>query len=172
MSPVSISGVIPETALAQATVAPPELTLAASWSENRVITHSIGRSYMSGELETAAKTFIAAIDSLDLERILRSLGQDVQSVDEVSRQWLRGNDEVRSYLAGLVAAVSVVHTELQGAEERVWEDTGLLTCWLEQTYTIDGNPQQISAPTTLVFRREGGEWKLVLFHSIPLPEQS
>ena len=126
---------------------------------------------MSGELESAANAFIAAIDSLDLERIMRSLGKDVQSVDEVSRQWLRGNDELRSYLAGLVAAVSVVHTELRGAEERVWGDTGLLTCWMEQNYTMDGNPQQISAPTTLVFRREGGEWKLALFHSIPLPEQ-
>jgi ketosteroid isomerase-like protein len=126
---------------------------------------------MSGELESAANAFIAAIDSLDLERIMRSLGQDVQSVDEVSRQWLRGNDELRSYLAGLVAAVSVVHTELRGAEERVWGDTGLLTCWMEQNYTMDGNAQQISAPTTLVFRREGGEWKLALFHSIPLPEQ-
>ena len=97
--------------------------------------------------------------------------QDVQSVDEVSRRWLRGNDEVRGYLAGLVAAVSVIHTELREAQERVWGDTGLLTCWIEQNYTMDGNPQQISAPTTLVVRREGGSWKLALFHSIPLPEQ-
>ena len=126
---------------------------------------------MSGELERVANAFIEDLDSLDLERMMRSVAQDVQSVDEVSRQWLRGNDEIRGYLAGLVAAVSVVHTELDGAEERIWGDTGLVTCWLKQSYTIDGNPQQVSAPTTLVFRRESGEWKLALFHSIPLPEQ-
>ena len=74
------------------------------------------------------------------------------------------------YIAGLVAAVSVIHTEIQGAEERIWGGTGLLTCWMEQSYTTDANSQRVSAPTTLVFRRESGEWKLALFHSIPLPE--
>ena len=126
---------------------------------------------MSGELERAANAFIQDLDSLDLEHMMRWVAQDAQSVDEVSGQWLRGNDEIRGYLAGLVAAVSVVHTGLEGAEERIWGDTGLLTCWLKQSYTMDGNPQQVSAPTTLVFRRESGEWKLALFHSIPLPEQ-
>src|SRR5260221_6718517 len=99
------------------------------------------------------------------------VAQDVQSVDEVSRQWLRGHEAVQRYIARLVAAVSVVNTELRDAEERLWGDTGLLTCWIDQSYTIDGDPQQISAPTTLVFRREGGDWKLALFHSIPLPEE-
>ncbi len=126
---------------------------------------------MTGELEHAANALIEALDSLDLERMVQTVSQDVQSVDEVSRQWLRGDDEVRGYLAGLVAAVSDVHTEIKGAAERIWGDTGLLTCWMEQSYTMDGNSQRVSAPTTLVFRRESGEWKLALFHSIPLPEQ-
>ena len=126
---------------------------------------------MAGELESAANAFVAAIDSLDEKRIMEFVAQDVQSVDEVSRQWLRGHEAVQRYIARLVAAVSVVNTELRDAEERLWGDTGLLTCWIDQSYTIDGNPQQISAPTTLVFRHEGGVWKLALFHSIPLPEE-
>ena len=64
-----------------------------------------------------------------------------------------------------------LQSELQDAQERVWGDVGVLTCWLDQGYTFEGNAQHISAPTTIVFRREGGEWKVVLFHSIPLPEQ-
>lgn len=75
---------------------------------------------MAGEPEHAANAFVAAIDSLDLERIVSSLAEDVQGVDEVSRQWPRGNDQLRSYLTRLVAAVGVVRTELQGAEARVW----------------------------------------------------
>ena len=74
---------------------------------------------MSGDLERAANAAIDALDSLDLERMMRSVAQDVQSIDEVSRRWLRGNDELRGYLAGLVAAVSAVRTEIEGAEERV-----------------------------------------------------
>ena len=61
--------------------------------------------------------------------------------------------------------------EIRDPEERVWGDVGVLTCWLEQSYTMDGSAQQVSAPTTLVFRQEGGAWKIALFHSIPLPEQ-
>ena len=101
---------------------------------------------------------------------MQSLDSDIQSVDEVSRQWLRGNDELRSYIARLVATVSAVKTELRDTQEKVWDDTGLLTGWIEQQYTIDGAPQQISAPTTLVFRRAADGWKLALFHSVPLPQ--
>ena len=126
---------------------------------------------MSGELERAAGSFVADLDSLDRERILAWLGEDAQSVDEVSRQWLRGTDAVRDYIGGLVGAVSEVHTELRDGEERLWGDTGVYTCWIDQHYVLDGTAQQISAPTTLVFRRQGADWKLVLFHSVPLAEQ-
>ena len=126
---------------------------------------------MSGELERAAASFVADLDSLDRDRILARLGEDVQAVDEVSRQWLRGADALRDYIGGLVAAVSEVHTELRDGEERLWGDTGVYTCWIEQRYVLEGTAQQISAPTTLVFRRQGADWKLVLFHSIPLAEQ-
>ena len=50
----------------------------------------------------------------------------------------------------------------------MWGDTGVLTRWLDQDYTMDGSPQHVSAPTRIVFRLEDGEWKLALFHSIPL----
>jgi ketosteroid isomerase-like protein len=126
---------------------------------------------MSGELERAAGSFVADLDSLDRERILAWLGEDAQSVDEVSRQWLRGTDAVRDYISGLVDAVSEARTELRDGEERLWGDTGVYTCWIDQRYVLEGTAQQISAPTTLVFRRQGADWKLVLFHSIPPAEQ-
>jgi ketosteroid isomerase-like protein len=126
---------------------------------------------MSGELERAAGLFVADLDSLDRERILAWLGENAQSVDEVSRQWLRGTDAVRDYIAGLVDAVSEAHTELRDGQEQLWGDTGVYTCWIDQRYVLEGTAHQISAPTTLVFRRQGADWKLVLFHSIPLAEQ-
>jgi len=78
--------------------------------------------------------------------------------------------EINGYLRQMTGAVSGVRSELRDAEERVWGDVGVVTCWLEQDYTFEGDAQHISAPTTIVLRREGGEWKVVLFHSIPLPE--
>jgi ketosteroid isomerase-like protein len=126
---------------------------------------------MAGELEKVADDLMAALDSKDLDRIVESIGEDAQGVDEISRRWLRGGGELDSYLRQMIGAVSGVRSELRDAQERVWGDVGVLTCWLDQDYTFEGNAQHISAPTTIVLRREGGEWKVVLFHSIPLPEQ-
>jgi ketosteroid isomerase-like protein len=126
---------------------------------------------MAGELEKVANDLMAALDSKDVDRIVESIGQDAQGVDEISRRWLRGEGELDSYLRQMLGAVSGLRSELQDAQERVWGDVGVLTCWLDQDYTFEGNAQHVSAPTTIVFRREGGEWKVVLFHSIPLPEQ-
>ena len=56
--------------------------------------------------------------------------------------------------------------------EVIWGDAGVLTCWLEQDYTFKGTKQHISAPTTVVFRRDNGAWKMVVFESIPLPLES
>ena len=127
---------------------------------------------MAGELETVANEFVSALDSMDVDRMMNATAADAQGVDEVSRRWIRGRDEIGAYLRQLTSAVSEIRTELRDSDERIWDDTGLYTCWIDQAYTMDGEAQHVSAPTTIVFRREGGEWKLALFHSIPLPEQT
>ena len=127
---------------------------------------------MSGELANATSEFLAALDSMDIDRLMAAFTEDGQGVDELSRRWLRGRSEVDGYLRGMMSAVSDIRTEIRDEEERVWGDTGVLTCWIDQEYTLEGKQQHVSAPTTIVFRREGGTWKAALFHSIPLPEQS
>lgn len=123
---------------------------------------------MSGQLESTAREFMAALDSLDLDRLIAGTAREAQGVDEISRRWLRGRDELGDYLRGLTGAVSDVTTEIGDVHEQSWGDVGLLTCWMEQDYTLEGSAQHVSAPTTMVFRREDGDWKLALFHSIPL----
>jgi ketosteroid isomerase-like protein len=127
---------------------------------------------MAGELSNAANDFVAALDSMDVDRLMAGFTDDAQGVDEISRRWIRGRDDVEAYLRQLMGAVGDVRTELRDAEEHVWGDAGILTCWLEQDYTLEGKAQHVSAPTTIAFRREGGTWKAALFHSIPLPEQA
>ena len=126
---------------------------------------------MPGELKSVANDFVAALDSKDVDRLVEDATDDAQGVDEISRRWLRGRSELDSYLRQLMGAVNDLRTELRDAEEHIWGDVGVLTCWLNQDYTLDGSAQHVSAPTTIVFRRVDGGWKLALFHSIPLPEQ-
>jgi ketosteroid isomerase-like protein len=127
---------------------------------------------MPGELEGVASEFVSALDAMDVDRMMAATVEDAQGVDEISRRWLRGRSELDAYLRQLMGSVSNIRTELRDVHEQIAGDTGVFTCWLDQDYTIDGNPQHVSAPTTVVFRREGGAWKLALFHSIPLPEET
>jgi ketosteroid isomerase-like protein len=124
---------------------------------------------VAGVLEGVADGLMEAMDTRDLERMLAYTDDDAQGVDEISRRWIRGS-ELESHLRQIVGMVNDVHTTLRDVTERVWDDTGVLTCWLEQRYTIEGTEQQISAPTTMIFRRSAGNWKLALFHSVPLAE--
>jgi|SRR6185437_9858537 len=125
---------------------------------------------MSGELTAATSDFITALDSLDVDAMLRRVGEGAQGVDEISQRWIRGRSELEGYLRQLAGSVSEVRTELKDTSETVWGDTGVLTCWLDQSYQLEGQTQHVSAPTTIVFHREDGEWKLALFHSVPIPE--
>ena len=127
---------------------------------------------MAGELINAAQEFFAAVDAKDIDRLTGRFTDDAQGVDEISRRWIRGRSEIESYLRQLLDAVSDVRTELRDPHELIWGDAGVVTGWVEQDYTLDGESQHVSAPTTIVFRRDASEWKGVLFHSIPLPEQT
>jgi ketosteroid isomerase-like protein len=126
---------------------------------------------VAGVLETAARQFTASLDALDVDAMVGVLADDVEGVEEISRQWLRGRDAVAGYMRELATQVSDIHSALRDVNERVWGEVGVVTCWLDQTYTYGGEILRISAPTTLLFRSDAGQWKLALFHSVPLPEQ-
>jgi len=126
---------------------------------------------MPGALEIAVRQFTASLDALDVDAMVSMLADDVEGVEEISRQWLRGHGAVAGYLRELATQVSDIHTTLRDLNERIWGEVGVVTCWLDQTYTFGGEVVRISAPTTLLFRSDAGQWKLALFHSVPLPEQ-
>jgi uncharacterized protein (TIGR02246 family) len=126
---------------------------------------------MSGQLEQVVTDFLAALDSLDVDAMLQGLTDDAQGVDEISRRWIRGRADLSAYIRQLASSVSSIRTEVTDVSASIFGDVGVVTCWLDQTYTLEGQEQSVSAPTTIVFRNEDGDWKLSLFHSVPLPEQ-
>jgi ketosteroid isomerase-like protein len=126
---------------------------------------------MGGELEKATRGFFDLVDRKDGVAMIGALAEDPQSIDEISRRWLRGTDEVGAYIRQMVKTVDDVHSSISDVRERVQGEIGLMTCWIEQDYTLEGKSVHVSAPTTLVFRREGGAWKVLLFHSVPLPAE-
>jgi len=129
------------------------------------------RNDMAGALVKEIKQLFDALDRQDHEAIIRSAARDIQIVDEVARRWLRGIDVIDSYLQQMVGMVGEIHSTISDIHETVQGDLGLVTCWLEQDYTLEGRPTHSSAPTTIAFRRESGGWKALLFHSVTLPPE-
>ncbi|MFC9688194.1 nuclear transport factor 2 family protein [Kribbella sp. NPDC056951] len=123
-----------------------------------------------GELATAFKEIMTAFDRQDFAALRTMLAPDGQGVDEITRRWLRDADEIGAYFDQLAGSVDDVSTTVSDLEERTWGEVGLVTCWLDQSYTLDGEPQKVSAPTSVVLRRVDGEWRAALIHSVPLPE--
>jgi len=123
---------------------------------------------MGGALETATRTLFDNLDRKDAEAIIRTVADDVQAVDEISRQWLRGADALGAYFRQAMEMVDGIQSTINNVHESIHGDAGLLTCWLEQDYTLEGERTHVSAPTTLAFRREGNEWKVILIHTVPL----
>jgi ketosteroid isomerase-like protein len=127
---------------------------------------------MAGELEKTVREYMKRVDAKDFAGVGRMLTDDVQTVDEISRRWLRGRQAVEEYFRQVGPAVEDIRSELTDVREAVWGDTGMVTCWMEQDYTYQGKRQHVAAPTTIVLRRVGSEWKAALHHSVPLPESA
>jgi ketosteroid isomerase-like protein len=121
-------------------------------------------------LEQRVERLLELLDAMDVDSLAPMITDDVQSVDEITRGWTRGRAAVESYLSQLKGSVSDVDSRMRDAQEIVWGDVGLVTFVLDQTYTMDGQQQTISAPTSILFRRDQADWKIALIHTVPIPE--
>jgi len=124
------------------------------------------------KLEPVVRRLFAAFDALDSDELNALTTDDAQGVDEIARRWLRGRGSMNDYLDTLKGAVSGISSTLTDLNETINGDSGIATCWLEQDYTLEGRRVHVSAPTTMVFRRVGPEWRVCLIHSVPLPEEA
>lgn len=125
---------------------------------------------MAGELEKRVRDMMRKMDAKDWDALNQMATDDLRGVDEITRKWTHGK---KTIIDGLrEAPIEDLRTEVRDISETTWGDTGLVTCWIEQDYTYQGKPQHVSAPTTLLFRKTGSDWRMVLFHSVPLPETS
>jgi len=126
---------------------------------------------VSTELERIVRKLFDDLDQANYGALVERAATDVQAVEEIRRRWMRSRDDLKDYFAQFDGVISGAKSELTDIHETSWEDTGLMTFWLEQSYVLDGEEQHVSAPTSMLFRREDGDWKLVLAHSVPVSEE-
>lgn len=122
-----------------------------------------------GALESAVREVMDAFDRQEYDVLRESLAPDAQGVDEISRRWLRDAGEIDAYFKQLEGVATGISSEMSELREEDWGDVGLVTGWLEQDYTLAGEPQHVSAPITFVLRKVDGDWRIALIHAVPLP---
>lgn len=125
---------------------------------------------MASKLEAAMKEMFDTLGRGDPEELIGHFSAEPQGIDELSREWMRGRDAMAAYVRGMLSEVKDVKSEIRDFHEVLVGDVGLATFWLEQEYTHGGQKRHVSAPSSAVLRKEDGEWKIVLSHSIPLPD--
>jgi steroid delta-isomerase-like uncharacterized protein len=128
-----------------------------------------GAAAEPGELETAVREMFGLLDRMDVPALEDRFDPEPQGIDEISRTWLRGGARMADYVRQMAGAISDVRSELSDLHETLWGDTGMVTCWLEQDYTLEGERQHVSAPTSVVLRRHPDRWRVSLIHTVPLP---
>lgn len=124
----------------------------------------------ASSVEQQARRVFELLDAMDLDGISELLADDAQGIDEISQKWMRGRQTLSDYFDQLKGTVSDVRSRLSDLNAVEWGDIGVVTCLLNQTYTMDGQEENVSAPTSMVFRREGETWKIALIHTVPFPE--
>jgi ketosteroid isomerase-like protein len=122
-------------------------------------------------LEPVVNRAFELLDGMDIRGLGALFTDDAQGVDEISGSWKRGRAALEAHLALLEESATDVRSELSDLHTTTWGEVGLATFVLDQTYKMNGERSSLSAPTTMVFRRQGDGWKIVLLHSVPIPEQ-
>lgn len=125
----------------------------------------------AAELEQEVRHVLELLDAMDVRGLAELFTDDAQGVDEISGTWTRGRAALDAYFAQIETTVSDVRSQIEGLHTVTWGDVGLATFVLEQSYEIDGETQMLSAPTSMVFRRQDDGWKVAMVHSVPIPGQ-
>jgi uncharacterized protein (TIGR02246 family) len=125
----------------------------------------------AASLEEIAERFFSAVDALDTNELAALITDDGQGVDQVGRSWRRGRSDVAAYFNAVKATFDDVRSELRDVQASDWGETGVVTCVLDQSYTVSGREERVTAPTSIICRRVDSEWRIALFHSVPIAER-
>jgi Calcium/calmodulin dependent protein kinase II Association. len=121
---------------------------------------------------TRTAEFFRLLDAKDEAGLRAQWVDDPQAIDEITRGWLRGRIALEDYFQANLPHLSDIHSTIDALDVRTWGDVEVQTYVLRQTYVFDGTRTQIVAPTTMIWHRVGGSWKVAVFHSIPLSATS
>ena len=125
------------------------------------------------EIQTLAQRFADAFDKRDMKTVLEMLSDDVEVFDHVPYRF-DGKQLFAKYLNEAIEGIASMSFGFRQPSCRVYNDTvGIVNAYdMFMGSTKDGKALTIHGRTTLVFVKQGGQWKIVSCHFSPMPQAS
>lgn len=122
------------------------------------------------EIQSLTQQFCDAFNKKDLKAALNMLSDDLEVFDHVPYRF-DNKAQFAQFLAGAMEGVASMDFGLRQLSCRVFNDnTGIANAYDTFTGVMkDGKVQTLHGRTTLVFVKQGGQWKIVSCHFSPLP---
>jgi ketosteroid isomerase-like protein len=84
--------------------------------------------------------------------------------DDLAHGWLRGQPAIGEHFARMGERYEGSQTVPEDVEVTETSDSAVVTCVVHYQMRWDGRPGSWRWPTTMIFLRQGGEWRLALVH--------
>ncbi len=125
---------------------------------------------MSAEIEALAHGFFNAFTRNDIQAALDMLSDDLEVIDHVPYRF-DTKQEFGEFLHGAMAGIESNTSAIRQLSCRVFNDSLAVANGYDtfSGVTKSGQTQSLNGRTTLVFAKEGGQWKIVSCHFSPLP---
>ena len=122
------------------------------------------------EIQTLAQRFADAFDNRDMKTVVEMLADDVEVFDHVPYRF-DGKQLFAKYLNEAIEGIGSMSFGFRQPSCRVFNDTvGIVNAYdMFMGVTKDGKALSIHGRTTLVFAKQGGQWKIVSCHFSAMP---
>ena len=122
------------------------------------------------EIEALTTEFFDAFNHNDMAAAVNMLSDDLEVIDHVPYRF-EGKQQFVDFLAGAMTGIESGTFGCRQLSCRVFNDNGAVANTYDTFSGVgkDGKPINTHGRTTLVFAKEGGQWKIVSCHFSPLP---
>jgi uncharacterized protein (TIGR02246 family) len=122
------------------------------------------------EIEALTTEFFDAFNHNDMAAAVNMLSDDLEVIDHVPYRF-DSKQQFVEFLQGAMAGIESSTSDIRQLSCRVFNDSLAVANGYDtfSGVTKDGQAQSLNGRTTLVFAKEGGQWKIVSCHFSPLP---
>ena len=122
-----------------------------------------------GEIEAAAQSWIVALNSCAVDRILPLYDREAILWPTTSREIANSPEKIRQYFERVCSSPTRPQGALNEQNVRMYGDIAINSGTYTFTVVRDGKPTAIPARFSFTYRRTGGQWLIVDHHSSGMP---